>query len=231
MLGEYVVIPTFSVYPSNSLVQAFVSGGKSSFIVSDGGGAARTLTGAGAPSGVVAKLLKEFSKASGVKVNSEGWLYVSGVPLDGITSAMTLIIDATLDAAWSLLRRFKPAPIMDFRRDLDMALKVAFRSGMQKRGHLVGASNKVHTFDYLLQANDNVIIALDAVVRDASSVNAAVVAHLDVRATQRPDLRQFIIYDDMDDWDASDLALLTVGAPSIAYTKFFSTVVEKFVAA
>jgi hypothetical protein len=44
-------------------------------------------------------------------------------------------------------------------------------------------------------------------------------------------VRQFIVYDDLDDWPSSDLALLTIGAPSIGYSKFKKAVVEKYLAA
>lgn len=41
--GTYVIVPTFATYPSNSLVQAYIEGGIDRFVVSDGGGAVKTL--------------------------------------------------------------------------------------------------------------------------------------------------------------------------------------------
>ncbi|MBW4092866.1 MAG: hypothetical protein HIU82_17450 [Proteobacteria bacterium] len=221
--GEFLVVPTYATYPSNSLVQAYVAGSKGTFIVSDGGGAIRVLLGAGGLGSGGKRLLSDFARGTDVKVNESGWLYIAGVTLGALTSAISAIAGASKDAAIVLLRKFNPTPAIDFRRDLALALDIRFRDAVQKHGHLPGASNKLHTFDYLVRANDNTLLALDAVVNDASSINAAVVAHMDVRATKRSDLKQFIIYDEDEDWSASDLALLTVGAPTVSFPHFAAT--------
>ena len=123
-----------------------------------------------------------------------------------------------------LIRKFRPQKAFDFRRDLDVVLERRFQDDLRKRGHFVGASNKSHTFDYLIHGNDNQFLIIDAVVPDSSSVNAAVVSHMDVRAIHRPDVRQFIVYDRDQEWNASDLALLTLGAPSVPFQDFERTI-------
>lgn len=141
----------------------------------------------------------------------------------------SVVAEASRDAAIMLLKQFKPARVVDFRRELEAVLEAEFRDAMQKKGHLPGATNKIHTFDYVVRTNDNILLALDAVVPDASSINAAVVAHMDIGATKRTDLRQLIVYDGDQDWKASDLALLTLGAPSVAFSHF-SGALERLVA-
>jgi len=218
--GQYLVVPTFATYPSNSLVQAYIEGGNDRFVVSDGGGAVRVLIGAGSMDGSGKKLLSDFTRGSDIKVDNSGWLYQAGVTLKELTSAISTVAEISRDAAIMLLRHFKPAPIADFRRDVAITLDKRFHDAVQRRGHLLGASNKMHTFDYLVKANDNILLALDAVTIDSASINAAVVAHMDVKATQRSDVRQLIVYDDEEKWKASDLSLLTIGAPTVAFSRF-----------
>jgi hypothetical protein len=222
--GEFLIVPTFSTYPSNSLVQVYVEGGKETFVVSDGGGAIKTLVGAGYLGYGGVRLLSDIVRDDDVQVNGSGWIYSSGVVIKSLTSAITTVSEASRDAAFSAIRKFKPAPVIDFRHDLDLALQRHFRDAVKKHGHLLGASNKLHTFDYLIRANENNLIALDAVVPDSSSINAAVVAHMDLKAIRRPDVKQFIVYDSEQHWSSSDLALLSLGAPSVAYTSFYKII-------
>jgi len=220
--GEFLVVPTYAVYPSNSLVQAFIVGGKNHFVVSDGGGATDVLLGAGGWGVNGKKILSDFVKGTPLQVNGSGWLYAPGVVLKDIPSMVSAVTETSRDAAVTLLKHFKPKPAEDFRKDLAVSLDRRFKDAIQKRGHLPGASNKLHTFDYVIRANDNTILALDAVVNDVSSINAAVVAHMDVRATKRPNVRQFIIYDEDEAWSSADLALLNVGAPAVAFSHFYA---------
>ncbi len=224
LMEPYIIIPTFSVYPSNSAVQAFVEGGRDTFIVSDGGGAIKTLLGAGYLGNSGVKMLEDFARGADVKVNHGGWIFHSGVTLKNLASAISLVTEFSREAAEMLIRKFRPQKTFDFRRDLDRVLERRFQDDLRKRGHFVGASNKTHTFDYLIHGNDNQFVIIDAVVPDSSSVNAAVVAHMDVRATHRPDVRQFIVYDGEQGWNSSDLALLTLGAPSVSFQSFERTI-------
>jgi hypothetical protein len=215
--GDRLIVPTFATYPSNSLVQAYVEGGRDRFVVSDGGGALKVVLGMGSASRTVHKLLSSFAKGTSVKVNSSGWIFLG------------IVAEASREAAVLLLKHFNPKPAIDFRRDIEALLDIRFHDSVQKKGHLTGASNKLHSFDYLVRVNDNTLLALDAVVPDPSSINAAVVSHMDVKATRRLDVRQMIIYDDDDNWSAADLALLSIGAPSARFSSF-SKALESLVA-
>jgi hypothetical protein len=227
--GDRLIVPTFATYPSNSLVQAYVEGGRDRFVVSDGGGALKVVLGMGSASRTVHKLLSSFAKGTSVKVNSSGWIFLGGVTLKNLTSAISIVAEASREAAVLLLKHFNPKPAIDFRRDIEALLDIRFHDSVQKKGHLTGASNKLHSFDYLVRVNDNTLLALDAVVPDPSSINAAVVSHMDVKATRRLDVRQMIIYDDDDNWSAADLALLSIGAPSARFSSF-SKALESLVA-
>lgn len=220
--GEYLVVPTFSTYPSNSVVQAYIIGGRDTFIVSDGGGAVRSFLDSGCLDWDGQRTLHDFVNVHDVKLGKNGWIYSANVGLEELTYAISVVTEASRDAAHMLLKHFKPKPSLDFRKDVARALEERFHGRLQKRGKLVGASNKPHSFDYVIRANDDNFIALDAVLPDTSSVNAAVVAHMDVKATHRPNIKQMIVYNDSEVWNAADLALLSIGAPTVAYSKYFS---------
>jgi hypothetical protein len=54
---------------------------------------------------------------------------------------------------------------------------------------------------------------------EASSINAAVVAHLDVKQANVPNVVRRIVYDDEEKWKAEDLSLLSVGAPVVPFSR------------
>jgi hypothetical protein len=62
-------------------------------------------------------------------------------------------------------------------------------------------------------------LIIDPVSNDPSSINARVVANLDVKATGNPNIIQRIVYDDEDDWSAVDLNLLQVGATAVPFSR------------
>ena len=220
VVGSRILVPTFGMYPSNAAVLVYVEGGRDNFIVSDGGGAVKTIHGAGGIEVDSQRILTDFTKGSEIAIDRSGWLYLNNVKRHGVTSAISLISEASRDAAYLLTKRFRVSPLSDFRRELDVILESRFRNVLGRRGHLTGATNKIYTFDYLIKANDNKLVAIDAVVPESSSINAAVVSHMDVQATHRKDVTQFIVYDDEHEWKSSDLALLRIGAPAVAFSRF-----------
>ena len=84
---------------------------------------------------------------------------------------------------------------------------------------IIGVSLKPHKFENLIILPNNRRLIIDPVMADASSVNARVVANMDVKMADIPGLEQRIIYDDDEDWNHADLNLLQVGAPIIAFSK------------
>jgi hypothetical protein len=62
-------------------------------------------------------------------------------------------------------------------------------------------------------------LIIDTVTKDASSINARVVANLDVRAANDEGITQRIVYDEDEGWAPSDLNLLQVGATPVAFSR------------
>jgi hypothetical protein len=81
------------------------------------------------------------------------------------------------------------------------------------------SSNKAHKFQNVVTLSGGRRLIVDPRSNDASSINARVVANLDVKATNNPTLEQRLIYDDEEAWTAADLNLLQGGAPSIPFSR------------
>lgn len=218
--GRFAVVPTFSYYPSNAMVRAYVEAAGEHFIVSDGGGAVDTLHGAGGYLVTYEKILKAMARRRNFNVTPEGWLTSPRVDAAGLTGAITATAELSRIAAEILMKNFRVTEAVDFRRAVDRTLEGRFHSAVVKKAHLAGASNKSHTFDYLINLSSDRLLIIDTVVPDSSSINAALVSHLDVKNTGRHDIKQAIVFDDRASWKSSDLALLRLAAPPIAYSSF-----------
>jgi hypothetical protein len=218
-MEPFTVIPTFMTYPSNAAVMVYVEGGTRHFTLSDGGGAVGVLNGSGGYRVDGLSILKQHCQSTEFYTTNRGWISTrKPVDQNSFTSVVSLIAQFSFEASVNLLKQFKPEKHSDFRVDLERDLDRRFKDHMSRKGHLVGNSNKKQTFDYIIRIPGDRIIAIDAVVPDASSINSALVAHLDLKATGRRDIGQMIIYDDRQKWKSSDLVLLGMGALPTAYS-------------
>lgn len=217
-VAPFTVVPTFLLYPSNACVQVFVEGGRDSFVVSDGGGAIDVSLGLGSGKLDATKLLKSAAKEASLNVNSSGWIYAKGANLRSLTSIISVVADCSKSAAEACARSFRPESKSDFRKELEEFLTANFGDRLTKQAVLLGGSNKTHRYDYAIKAGGGRLIVIDAVMPDSSSINSAIVSHIDLRNAKRSDVTQRIIYDDRLEWKSSDLSLLEVGATSIAFT-------------
>lgn len=216
-VGSHLVVPTFSLYPSNGVVQVFIEGGDATFVASDGGGALETILGAGGHSVRAMRFLKEAARRFGLSVDASGWIHSSPQPVELAVSTISNVAEASRSAAEAMVRHFQPQIHGNFRRELERYLDVSFRSRLERRVKIVGASNTPQTFDYLINAPNSERIVLDAVVPEPNSINSAIVSHVDLRNAKLKAVQQFIVYDGGHRWRSSDLALLRVGATPIEY--------------
>ncbi|HUZ32793.1 MAG TPA: hypothetical protein VMV19_11935 [Xanthobacteraceae bacterium] len=226
MLGRVVVatqvedgvrISTHVLYPSNGTVNVVVRGGTDSFVISDEGGAISEMISTGIRTFVADRALRVHVKNHGLLVQ-DGVIFSPKVPLDAIPAAILLVANASRDvASWAIghLRAFPPR---NFRNDLAMLLSRHFHDNLKHDTPIIGASNKPHKFTYVVYLHGDRKLLIDPVVPDASSINARVVANLDVRMANDPLISQIIIYDDAFKWRASDLKLLEIGAPTVPFS-------------
>jgi hypothetical protein len=114
----------------------------------------------------------------------------------------------------------------DFKALLADFLAKRFDDRVDHNAIIVGHSTKPHKFANVVNLGHEKRLIIDPVAHEASSINARVIANLDVKAVEDPNIIQRIIYDDEESWSPADLNLLQVGAPVIAFSKA-SQVIER----
>lgn len=215
--GERVAVPTLCLYPSNTGVVVYVTGGMREVTVSDGGGALDEISSHGLPVAKSENLLRPHCKKNGLKTDGVA-IYSPVVPLAAIPAAIALVANASSLAAHEALHKIKNRRRRDLRAALLEVLLGRYSADRIKHGiPIVGKSNKQYKFDTVVEIGGDGRLILDTVLPEASSINARVVSHLDVREMHEPNILQRIVYDDEDDWAASDLRLLQMAAPVVPF--------------
>lgn len=216
-----VLVPTHCLYPSNSSVTVAVGGGIGSFFVNDGWGALEEVSGAGGTFSAAdaAHLVRYIVSGYGLSIDNTGLIKAERVTAEELLTTIVLVANASKDAASELLSRFRPRLRRNIKAELARMLEIRFPRHVAKNQVIVGASNKPHRFDNVVRLDGDKQIILDVVTREASSINAALVAHLDVRNANLPNVEQRIIYDDQETWPAADLNLLKIGAPPVPFSR------------
>jgi hypothetical protein len=214
-------IPTHCLYPSNSSVTVSVAGGIGSFFVNDGWGAIEEVSSAGAtfPAADAANIVRYLVTGYGLSIDDTGLIKADRVTEPELLPTVVLVANASKDAASELLSRFRPRLRRNLKAELAKMLEIHFPKHVRKNQIIVGASNKPHRFDNVVRLTGERQLVLDIVTREASSINAALVAHLDVRNVLNPNIEQRIIYDDEERWSAADLNLLKIGAPLVPFSR------------
>ena len=213
--GKRVVVPTHCLYPSNSVVTVVVEGGVDAFRVHDDGRAVDEFMSAGTPMFSGAGSIRHIARQQGLDVSEAGVIRSPLVSFDQLPGTIVLVANVSKDVANYMLDRFRPRPRRDLRVVLEEILDHQFPKEWRQEARMPGRSNKPHRFDFAVNLPRGRTLLLDAVAPEASSINAAVVAHLDVRQAERPNVEQRIIYDDDLRWSAQDLNLLSVGARTV----------------
>ncbi len=223
--GSTVIVPTHCLYPSRTVVNAFVDGGHSSAVVSDGGGAlgeARSLFGDQAK---LFKVLRQHAREWGLSVGKQnGWLYSQAVSLDQISSMIAVVASASRDAARALVSISAPKPNADWVEDFARSLVFDFGSNVSRNVQLVGESTKTHRYDFVIRLPGRASLVIETVRPDPNSINSAIVHQLDLRKNKSPEIQQRIVYNEAESWAASSLALLEVGAPTVAYAEAINVI-------
>ena len=211
-----VVVPTHCLYPTNHIVNVYVEAGQSQFLVHDNGEALDQLRAMGGHEPYPGALMRAAVRRDGLKVGETYRIFAPAVSVDGLEGAIALVANAARDAAIMLISRHRPMPRRPLGEELEAILNIQFPALWRKEEVLVGESNKHYKFDYTVALRNKEKLVIEIANPDASSINAAVVANLDVRNANPSGLIQRIVYDDHEKWPAESLRLLRVGAPPLA---------------
>lgn len=217
--GDGVYVNTLCIYPSNSFVQVMIYGNQNEFTVSDNCGAVHELVSAGIEVSKNDGVLNRYVKSQGLTFKY-GQIRSPVCSRGELSSAIALVANASKDMADWLFATSKINKNRDIKAIVRSLLQMTFdKSNIKEDGTIVGVSNKPHKFENIIMLPNNRRLIVDPVIRDGSSINARVVANLDVKLANLDGLEQRIIYDDEDDWQPEDLNLLQVGATVVPFSK------------
>ena len=214
-----VQVTTHCMYPSNGLVQVTVRGSPRVVVVSDEGGAVGEAESAGLDltnrnDGILAHLVA----GHGLRVKG-GIIFSGEVPIESASMVVLLVANASKEVAQWLYEHAKIKRPHDFRLLLASFLKATFEDRVVHDEKIIGASNKPHKFANVIILGEEKRLIIDPVAKDSNSINARVVANLDVRTAKNPNIIQRIVYDDTEKWLASDLNLIQIGAPVVPFSR------------
>ncbi len=218
-----VRVSTHCLYPSNGAVTLTVRGSGNEFVISDDCGALDELASSGARNPPSDRQINAIIKNQGLKVN-KGAIYSPVVPLEAVPAAIVLVANAAKVVAEWGYAHIRFTITRDFKKDLADILERHFSGKLKSDLPIVGESNKRHKFRHVVNLSGNRILLIDPVVNDPSSINARVVANMDVRMVNNPSIVQRIVYDDTVGWSSSDLLLLRLGAPTMPFSMVEATI-------
>jgi len=212
-----VRVSTHVLYPSNGAVSVVVRGGADHFQVSDEGAGIAEFASAGISTIVSDRMLAHQVKRLGLIV-SNGSIMSPMVPADAISAAVLIVANASRSVAEWGISNLHYRTHRNFRKDLAELLGRYFRDNLKSDSPVIGKSNKPHKFGHVIYLEGDRKLLIDPVVNEASSINARLVANLDVRLAENPAIKQLIVYDDSLAWKSSDLRLLEMGARTVAFS-------------
>lgn len=209
---------TQCLFPSNSSVAVSVRGGGNAFIISDDGAALSEIASSGANERPSDRQIRSAIGKQGLKVE-KGVIFSPPVAEAEVPFAVMLVANAAKTVAdWGLEHMRFAAP-RNFRKDLADLLHRHFHDNLKEDQPILGKSNKPHKFGHVIYLEQERRLLVDPVVNDSSSINARLVANLDVKMLNDPNIQQLIVFDDRLEWSASDLHLLSLGGPVVGFSR------------
>ncbi len=217
-----VRVATHCLYPSNSAVAVTITQRGDLFRVDDDGAALDEVAQAVRTEQPLKNLMKGIVKHRGCTLTERGEIISPSVGVRELEAAIVQVANASKAVAEHLLASARP-PRRDLKKAIEELLDLKFKDKWSRNAKIAGVSSKEHGFDYVIHIGGGRQLAMDFVVPDASSVNSAVVAHLDVNMKKVANLEQRIVYDDTQIWRASDIELLKAGARPVPFSSLKQT--------
>jgi hypothetical protein len=211
---DYVRLTTHCMYPSNGFVRVFVRLSGETAIISDDHGALNEAQSAGLKKPYDSQL-RHVVRPFGAAIRNGNVFRMCAV--SDISPIAIFVANASQALAHWLYTHQRIRPTRDFRALLTDMLERKFESLVHKDVEIDG-EHKRHRFANLVALPNGRRLIVDPVAPDAASINARIVAHLDVRNLRNPALEQRIIYDDTEEWEPASLSLLSVGANAVAFS-------------
>lgn len=217
-IGDGIRVTTHCMYPSNGLVRVVVRGGMRTIVASDEGGAIGEAMSAGIPVNESDRAFIHLVRDQGLLIKNRV-IFTPAMPIEAAPLAVLHVANASKEVAQSLYDHAKIKRSRDFKAMLAEFLERTFDDRVSHNEMIVGKSNKPHKFANVIALGDGRRLIVDPVSNEPSSVNSRVVANMDVRAIEDPNLDQRIVYDDEEVWSPADLNLLQLGATVVPFSR------------
>jgi hypothetical protein len=219
-----ILITTDCLYPSRASVVILVVGGLrgETVTVHDDGGAAEELFIVGRTAARLRGILTRVARRYGLCVVGDV-IASEPCPMEDVAAAIRLVANASQEAARELLGVSEPRAKRDLPQEIARAVTILHPDAQVLFEHAVtGASSRSHRFDVFVPLPGGQSLLVDTVSPDTSSVNAAIVANLDVGRRQDVRYLRAIVFDPLrqDAFDPGSLALLAEVASTTSIDDF-----------
>jgi hypothetical protein len=190
--------------------------GADKWIVSDGGAAFDEALASGVEMPAFNLNVRRAIRAKGLSF-IDGRIESPKVGVDGLFTASVVVANAARDIAEALLALGDTGSDQSLERRTRELLVSKFHSWVLSKPVTVnGASERSHKFENALDLPDGRRLLVDVVRHQGNSINATVVANLDVRRLDDPSIIQRIVFDPDERWKREEIELLEVGAIPVA---------------
>ena len=210
---------TSCIMPSGSVLRVSVQRAIDGWIVCDEGGAIYEAMGRGMDVSSSLRGLSSKMAHIGLKVD-HGKIYSNRVSVGELPYMMAYVATAALDAANWLVGKAAASRASDIAERLPRLLSDRYSDFLLTEPLSIrGKSEKMYLFRNVLLLPSKNRLVLDPVTRNDSAIKSRLVANLDVAQARHLMLVQHIVYDDDENWEQQELALLSVGASAIPFSK------------
>jgi hypothetical protein len=221
--SEYVII-THCQLPNGSLVKLHVRRSGADWIVSDGGAAVDEAAASGIDKPMFGLNVRRAIRSKGLHF-IDGRIESPKVGENSLFNAVVVVANACRDIAETLIYVGGAQLGESLERRARKILIGRFHAWVLAKPVLInGASDRQHKFDTAINLPDGRKILIDAVRHQGNSINSSIVANIDVRRLNNPNIVQRIVFDPEENWKNEDIELLGVGATPVALPSLVDSV-------
>ena len=213
------MVRTSCVLPSGTLLNVSVQPAMDGWIVSDEGSVVADVMAHGFDVELSLKGLSNKLSRIGLKVE-KGRIFSERVSTSELPFMVAYLATESLDASKWLMKSAAQKSrrgVGDQLNELIDRKYAEFR--LTEPLSILGNSSKQYRFENVLLLPTKERLILDPVTRHDGSIKSRLVANLDVKQANHEGLVQRIVYDNEEGWEQQELALLSVGAPTVSLSR------------
>jgi len=166
------------------------------FKVHDGGGALHSAWIHGRDAPLIRRMLHRYAGRYQVSVADDNSLVVDVPSVEWLQTAILSVANASASVSHAAVEHLVAASeglLKD--RIFSVLRKVVSEPQISKEQNVVGRSGKLHRFDFVVRADTNTLVLIDAVTPHHISISAKYVAFADVQSESVIRTDKFIVHD------------------------------------